>query len=394
MPGSDDNSHPAKTWTGRWVLIAAALLSAVLGSVHAFSVFLGPLEAQFGFSRAQISLTYSLALVALTCAVLWGHIAYGRWRPAVLFLLTGALGALGAMLAGAAGSLAGVWLGYSLCFGAANGLGYGFSLQLAAQANPGHGGWAMGVVTAAYALGAMLAPVGFDVALSAGGFSMAMSALAACLIATGGLGALVLHLCRAQYQGSGTAAGSPVPRRPVIRLWLGYGAAVAGGLMAIGHATAIAEDMQYGGAAWNAPAMIAALNLVGSLAAGRMMDSLPSRLVLIALTTLSTTVIGLLALWGGATTVLPGLAIVGFAYGGVIAAIPAEITKRFGAMDGPRIYGRVFTAWGCAGLTAPWVAGRVFDRSGDYRMALLMAAAISALSVVALWTYSRGNDRR
>ena len=49
-----------------------------------------------------------------------------------------------------------------------------------------------------------------------------------------------------------------------------------------------------------------------------------------------------------------------------------------------RIYGRVFTAWGAAGLLGPWLAGVLFDLSGDYRIALLVAAAIGLGSVAAL----------
>ena len=44
---------------GRRVIAAAGLLCLVLGSVHAFSVFLVPLETAYSASRAQISLIYS-----------------------------------------------------------------------------------------------------------------------------------------------------------------------------------------------------------------------------------------------------------------------------------------------------------------------------------------------
>lgn len=70
-----------------------------------------------------------------------------------------------------------VWIGYSLIFGIANGLGYGFGLQFAAHANPENRGLAMGVVTAAYAFGAVVSTYGFEVALSVGGFFLAMITL-------------------------------------------------------------------------------------------------------------------------------------------------------------------------------------------------------------------------
>ncbi|MGB3148970.1 MAG: hypothetical protein WBA91_14610, partial [Paracoccaceae bacterium] len=177
--------------SGHQVLFAASLVSFTLGSIHAFSIFLAPIEAAFGASRAVASLTYSLALVFLTIAVLFGPALYLRLRPATIFVLTALLGAAGAAVAGLAGSVAQLWLGYGLLFGLANGLGYGYGLQFAARANPGRVGFAMGTVTAAYALGAALAPYGFAHLLAVGGFAAAMAALAAAVFLVG-LGAALL----------------------------------------------------------------------------------------------------------------------------------------------------------------------------------------------------------
>ncbi|MDE0787334.1 MAG: hypothetical protein OSB06_01525, partial [SAR324 cluster bacterium] len=54
-----------------------------------------------------------------------------------------------------------------------------------------------------------------------------------------------------------------------------------------------------------------------------------------------------------------------------------------------QIYGRVFTAWGLAGLVGPWLAGLLYDVTGDYTLALLVAAASSTLSVMAAYLISR-----
>lgn len=51
--------------------------------------------------------------------------------------------------------------------------------------------------------------------------------------------------------------------------------------------------------------------------------------------------------------------LVGFAYGGIIATYPAAIAILFPGEDGPLAYGRIFTAWGTAGLLAPWLAGQI-----------------------------------
>lgn len=52
----------------------------------------------------------------------------------------------------------GTWLGYSVVFGTANGFGYGYALQIAAQTNPEKKAFSMGIVTACYVLGAAVFP--------------------------------------------------------------------------------------------------------------------------------------------------------------------------------------------------------------------------------------------
>ena len=121
---------------GKLILFASMLLMVVLGSVHAFSVFLEPLETRFNASRSSVSLTYSFALMTLTTVVLFGHRLYGLLKPAYFMSVVCGLAAIGTLIAASATQLYMVWIGYSLLFGAANGLGYGYALQISAQANP------------------------------------------------------------------------------------------------------------------------------------------------------------------------------------------------------------------------------------------------------------------
>ena len=257
--------------SGVLVLISAALLCAVLGSIHAFSVFLDPLQQAFGLSRATVSLTYSFGLLAITLAVLLGPRFYSITTPARLFAIVGLLGAFGAVLAGIAGGIAGIWVGYSLCFGIANGMGYGFALQYAARANPSRPGLAMGTVTAAYALGAALAPLLFVKALAAGGFGAAMTVLAAALLLAAGGAAMAVARSGIPYGERTEATTITLPPAPaIIRIWLAYGTGVAAGLMAIGHAAGFAALA--GIAPWLAPAVLALCNMAGSLTGGYLAD--------------------------------------------------------------------------------------------------------------------------
>ncbi|MGB0504707.1 MAG: MFS transporter [Pikeienuella sp.] len=370
--------------SGLFVLLAASIVSAVLGSVHAFSVFITPLEGMFGASRSEVSLTYSFALIALTFSVLGGPRLFARVTPVVFMPTVCALAAGGAIAAGQAGALWQVWLGYSLVFGAANGLGYGYGLQIAARANPGREGIAMGVVTAAYALGSVLSPPAFEIAVDTGGFSAAMNGLAGILVLVGVVSAVLLRFARAKTIANVNQSGVGfAPAQEQFLLWLGYLGGVLAGLMVIGHAAGIASTIQPNIAVWLAPVTISVCNLVGSLIGGRLIDKAP---LWVSLSTLPLmTVAGVIALvfFGSMAGLLTALGLIGFAYGGTIAAYPAAIARLYGMANSARVYGRVFTAWGLAGLIGPWLAGWLYDWNSNYEIALYVAAVSGLISVLA-----------
>lgn len=377
----------------RGLALAASLsISCVLGSIHAFSIFLRPLESAFGASRSAVSLTYSLALIALTLGVLLGHRLYRALPAGWTVLLIGALAAAGTAVGAAADSLAVLWLGYSLVFGFANGLGYGYSLHVAGQAFPGREGTFMGIATATYALGAALTPPLLSPSLQEGAVSGALLLLSAALVCVSLAAALLLKLSGFAFLGeTSRAAGTPpIPRATVAILWLSYGAAVAAGLMAIGHATGIAEAAALSAAmVAAAPVVVALANMLGGILGGLFLDRSTVTFVLSTLSALSAAALLVIVVfqWGGAAIV--GLAFVGLSYGAIIAVYPAAIVRLFGPVLAVRTYGTVFTAWGLAGFVAPWLAGWLFDLQGGYRLALSLAAALALLSGCCVFAYRK-----
>lgn len=375
------------------VLSGTMLLSFVLGSVHSFSVLLPVIEETFRTSRTSASLTYSLALAALAAAVLLGHRLYSQVSPGKYVAGVGVIAAIGCILAGLSESLPMVWVGYSLLFGGANGLGYGYSLQFSAQAMPERKGFAMGAVTAAYALGAVVFPLPLSFALDTGGWSAALNLLAFSLILISSLSAVLLIKAQMSY-GSGADQDSSTATpgwQTVTSLWFAYGFAVTAGLMAIGHATGIAKaagaDEQWIVAA---PIIIAVSNMIGSLLCGVLHDKLSGRTILSILMLLTSGVLFTIAVFPHATITLAGLLLIGFTYGGTIAVYPAFISRQFGTGTGTIIYGKVFTAWAAAGLVGPGMAGLLFDLNQNYVAALAAAAGAALLSFLVLNLPVRG----
>ena len=367
------------------VLVAAAMVSIALGSIHAFSILLVPLETLFSSTRSAVSLTYSLALVSLSIAVLFGHLLYDKIAPSTFFITTCSLAAIGALVAGLANSLWVVWFGYGVLFGAANGLGYGFGLQLVAQAYPKREGFAMGIVTAAYALGAVLSPTIFNAIIAFFDFRAVMIVLAVTLLIVGFLSKVMLQRAGAVFRSveQGEISTSASYKSQVL-LWIGYFGGVLAGLMVIGHSAGIAASLQSDIAPWLAPMVIAFFNLIGSLVGGRLVDKIRPAGLLAVLAVITTGALISLVMFGKMGGLFFSMAVIGFAYGGTIAAYPAAIAKLFHVRHIAKIYGRVFTAWGCAGLLGPWLAGYLFDVNHDYQLALLTAACFGLLSILAM----------
>ncbi|WP_417249154.1 MFS transporter [Celeribacter sp.] len=126
--------------------------------------------------------------------------------------------------------------------------------------------------------------------------------------------------------------------------------------------------------------------MIGSLMAGVLTDKIGGRLVLASLAGLSCVALLFMAAIAELNITIVGLAIVGFTYGGTIAAYPAYLSHRFGVTLGTIVYSRVFTAWAIAGLLGPYSAGILFDIFQNYQAALMFAAFGAAFSFLLIQT--------
>ena len=162
----------------QYVVIAGCLLlSFIMGSIHAFSLLVEPIETKFFVSRSFSSFTYSLALTSITAAVYFGSYIYKRFSPSKIVLIVMAFSTFGTLISAFSTSIYCVWIGYGIFFGFANGLGYGYTLQYSAIALPESKALMMGLVTASYGLGSTIAPIFYNKTNLIGGFKNTMTCL-------------------------------------------------------------------------------------------------------------------------------------------------------------------------------------------------------------------------
>lgn len=373
-------------------LIACFVVSLLLGSIHAFSVFVPEWETYPGASRASVSFVYSLALVSLTVAVLFGHILYRMLSPFNVFVLVSCLVGVGLGGAALSTSTLELYIYYGIVFGAANGLGYGYTLQLSARAVPSHRAQAMVLVTAFYAVGATAAPYLFSQLIHSGGNHLALLVTAFTICAVVLLAAIAVLRSGIRYDFEKADADytfNAKERHAITVLWAAYGCAVFAGLMVLGHAFGIARwlELTEETAFW-AVTSVAAGNMIGGFSAVILTRKTSTRFLLGMIPILTIIAIIILVapqIFSYSTPivlVLLGLFLAGYSYGAIIAIYPVAVADIFGLASSARAYGQIFTAWGLAGLLGPWFSGWLFDRSGSYFIALLIAAILTLFSII------------
>ncbi len=373
------------------ILGAAMLVTLVTGSIHGFSVFLIPLENLLQLPRAKVSLLYSFCLMFLTLTVLLGYRIYNLAKPAYIIIAACAVAGAGLLISARSTSWWSLFLGYSVLFGSANGIGYGYVLQLVGRSLASFSGFSMAAVTAAYAVGSVVFSLVLAQVVETHSLAAALSLMAWIIILSGVLAGLIMQRTGASYSiAQSNESATPGPATSVkIMLWLAYGSSVFAGLMAIGHAAGIVQSLggEYSLAKWGA-VFIGIGSSAGGFLIGTIVSSRNMGVQLITLPLLSAVFLGLLSVINTPQFAIATLSLVGFVYGAIIAIYPYAISVYFGAAPGPKIYGQIFTAWGFAGLAGPWTAGKLFDYAGNYSTALLIAAitAVGSSAVVYITT--------
>tara|TARA_B100000446_G_scaffold31693_1_gene27057 strand:- start:1527 stop:2000 length:474 start_codon:yes stop_codon:yes gene_type:complete len=150
--------------------------------------------------------------------------------------------------------------------------------------------------------------------------------------------------------------------------------------MALGHAAAIVD--QAGGPGSTAAVLAGCASGAGGIWIALVAKRSRINGLITGLPLVSAVALGIGALIDDGTVAVVVIVLVSSAYGALIAVYPFAVNEIFGSERYPAIYGRVFTAWGAAGLIGPFGAGLLFDATGTYRLPLLLAGTAALGSCV------------
>ena len=145
----------------RWFRVAGGVsLNLCLGAAYVYSVFLTPLQREFGWTRSELSAAFTLSIAFIAVGVLAG----GRWQdrrgPAVVSLAGAILFSAGIFLSRYTDSLAWLYGCYGVVVGLGSGIGYTCPLSVGMKWFPERRGLVTGMMVMGYgAGGAVIAPL-------------------------------------------------------------------------------------------------------------------------------------------------------------------------------------------------------------------------------------------
>lgn len=141
----------------RWgYLLLGVVLLLFLGLIYAWSVFRAPLEAEFGWSKAQASVTFSISMMMFCLGGLAGGILTGKKGHRVTLVCCAACLFIGFAAASRVNSLMGIYLSYGVFCGFGVGLGYNTAISLTVRWFPDKQGLVSGVTLMGFGFGGML----------------------------------------------------------------------------------------------------------------------------------------------------------------------------------------------------------------------------------------------
>lgn len=376
-------------------LAAATLTSLPLGSIYAYSVLLVPLEQLLGVSRSELASVFGISIVFFTLGANLAPRMFGWLGAGPLVLLTMVIAAGGVVVAAMAETLAVLILGYGVLFALGGGLAYVVVQQCVNAAPIARPGLVNGYLVSLFPLGAMIAAPAFGFGIQAIGVRLTLVWLA---VVVGGAGLIAsvlvarsgVRLVRAAGDGDlSNDAGSP-QKGLFLKLFSVFFLAAAAGLTVMSQAAGMVTA--YG--ATPATALYATTGITAAIAAARLIgglliDRLP--IPLVAASAQATALAGavILTLYPSADTAILTLGAIGVGYGlisGVTAGAVASYWPR--RMFG-RIASRTYIAWCFAALTLPVLAARLFDLTGDYRTAVMVAGGANLAAVLVALTLPR-----
>lgn len=381
-----------------WVVVGATflILFAAFGVVYSFGAFFSVLSTEFGASRASVSSIFSYAVSTLFITGAISGVIADRHGPKKV--MAGGVVAIAAGLIVAANAQQ-LWL-VSLSFAVGVGTGVGFvyipAISAVQRWFSRRRGLASGIAVTGIGFGTLVAPIVAGALLESMTWRTVFLLMAIVIVAAGFISVTLIEsdpAARGKDRNENVLEEHAAPSRRNLRLgeiirsrpFTQFYAAQAALSVAIFipfvHLVPFAEDVSISrNHAVSILGLVGLGSTVGRFLVGGVADRLGRRLTLVLLLAgISLAYV----VWLLASSIV-GLSIFALAfgvfYGGYVALIPTLLADYFSGPNLSSVIGLQYTASVVGSLCGPVMAGHLFDRTGSYASALIVAGICAGIS--------------
>jgi MFS family permease len=374
-------------------------MNLALGTLYAWSVFVAPLEQQFGWKRAQTSMVFTIAVSVFALSFVAAGRIQDRYGPLYCSLAGGILVSLGFYLCAYTTSLTHLYVCFGVIGGLGNGFGYATPIPVIAKWFPDRRGLAIGLAVGGYGAGsAIFGPLAQLKLIPDYGLPTTFRILGSIFLVMTLIGAFLLKNPPAiPARSSASSAANPVAapheftpdetlRTPTFYLmWVAYALGCSAGLMVISQLVPFAKSMGVAGAALSTMTLVvgAVGNTSGRILSGWLSDRLGRINILRAMIAISMVAMpALYALGSNVAGLYLAVFVIYWCYGTQISVNGTAASDFWGTKNAGINYGMLFTAWGVAGIIGPRIGGVLYDKYHNYEYAFYAAAALAAIAFV------------
>ncbi len=384
-----------------WRVVGGLSMNLALGSLYAWSVFVAPLEKQFGWKRAQTSNVFTIAVVVFALSFILAGRLQDKLGPFWISVTGGLLVSIGFFLSAYTTSLNYLYICFGVLGGIGNGFGYATPIPVMAKWFPDRRGLAVGLAVAGYGGGsAIFGPLANLNLIPNYGWQATFKILGCIFLVMTMIGAFLLKNPPAGYKPSGwapapaaKAAATTYEFRPgevlgtstFYFMWIAYALGTSAGLMVISQLVPFARSQGVSSAALATMGLFVGAigNASGRILSGWMSDALGRLNVLRLMIALSAIAMPILYAVGANVALLYILVFAVYWCYGTQLSVNASTTSDFwGTKNAGINYGLLFTAWGVAGIIGPRIGGVLFDRYKNYKAAFYTAAVLAVVALV------------
>ncbi len=386
----------------RWLYVIIGFgISLILGLLYAWSIFVTPLERQFGWTRAQTSMAFTISIVFFVLGMVMGGRHSDKKGPRIVVSLGAVALAVGFFAASMAQNLSALYVSYGVLCGFGIGYANVVPMGVCMRWFPDRRGLISGILVMGFGLAAVILGSTAGYVINTAGYEWAFRmfgilSLVFCLV-----GAQFLKFPPVGWAPAGMV--QPTATAPAVTFvdytwrqmfatstwwvwWVFHVVILTGGLMIIGHVVPLAMETGLSNpTAVAAMAVFSLCNGLGRLAVGLLWDTVGrNRTMIVAAMCMlvGQLILGILVAHLGFPALIAAIVLIAVAYGGAIPISSSLISANFGPKNFGVNYGLSTTPLLIAAILGPYLGGYIRTETGGYDAAIAVSAALAVLGIV------------